>query len=238
MGDYAYRKCDGQEIKIGTCGVNYYLTFDQWVNGEVWGKDARLMNKNLERQSFRLPIEEEKDILPGDFDFHGFDGADPVRVFFRKEYVDEGNRDYRYTPFVKEIRKYCFENKGQLAMTKKLGKYRFGDFEEGTGIYAYAPCYHGFVADKDEFKGKNFGYNGFNPHVLCITSVGFSSTMEAVATVSCYACEKHICMVGVDEMYQFRPLTSNYEQDFWNTVNLLHRMNRWAVETGRKRQEV
>ena len=48
MGDYAYRECDGKRIKIGTCGVNYYLTFDQWVHGEeVYGGDANHIAKYL-----------------------------------------------------------------------------------------------------------------------------------------------------------------------------------------------
>ena len=67
MGEYATRKSDNQEIKIGTCESMYYL---------------RLEDKNKvipERRSefgkfFRIPFPDEDNVLPGDYDtpFRGF----------------------------------------------------------------------------------------------------------------------------------------------------------------------
>jgi hypothetical protein len=64
MGDYARIKKTGEEVKIGTCGSNYYLRHDQKneienVNGKKY---------NFEGESFRLIFEDEKNIKPGHFD--------------------------------------------------------------------------------------------------------------------------------------------------------------------------
>lgn len=69
MGEYAVRKSDGQEIKIGTCEDMYYLRYDQ--RDAVQGGDAALWAARAwEGARFRFPFPGEDGIAPGDFDDH------------------------------------------------------------------------------------------------------------------------------------------------------------------------
>lgn len=224
MGDYAYRKSDDAHIKIGTCGSLYYLTFDQWAAGEVYGEDANYISRYIRGTTFRVPLEAEKDIKPGDFDFNGYHGTEPIRLVFDKMYVDEEHHNYELTDFAKEIKGHCLHSPGFISMTKGIGR-------EGhsCGIYASAPCYHGFTASREEQKEKNFSYNGFQSHVLGITSVGFSHDGMAGATLSCICCESSFCMVDRYELENFRCFYSDNKKDFQNVIECLERMEDWAA---------
>jgi hypothetical protein len=67
MGEYAIRKADRTEIKIGTCENMYYLRFEdrhkvQALPGNVDPvRDAGLLR-------FRLPFPDEDDMLPGEYE--------------------------------------------------------------------------------------------------------------------------------------------------------------------------
>lgn len=227
MGDYAYRKSDNQRIKIGTCGSLYYLTFDQWAADSVYGEDAAYIRGCLKGAiTFRLPLEAEKDIKPGDFDFNGFHGTYPIQLYFRQRYVDEEHRNYELTDFVKEIKGHCFSSPGFIKMTKKVGR---DNYE--CGIYASAPCYHGFSASEKEQREKHFSYNGFHSNVLGITSVGFAHNGAAGANLTCMCCEKTVCMVDRHELQeQFGCFCSEDKKDFQNVLDCLTRMETWAAE--------
>jgi hypothetical protein len=69
MGEYAIRKSDKAEIKIGTCEQMYYLRADQVglilpLSGSV--NPARI--RDAESIRFRFPFPQEDNIKPGDFD--------------------------------------------------------------------------------------------------------------------------------------------------------------------------
>lgn len=73
MGEYAIRKSDGREIKIGTCEQMYYLRADQvgqvrWKSGNV---DPTKQDE-AERIRFRFPFPQEDNIKPGDFEDHDY----------------------------------------------------------------------------------------------------------------------------------------------------------------------
>lgn len=78
MGEYATRKSDGKQIKIGTCNAMYYLRPDQI--------EEVICDYNLKQGgiSFRLPFPDEKDVMPGDF-----------REFKRSVRLHREGRDFR-----------------------------------------------------------------------------------------------------------------------------------------------
>lgn len=71
MGEYATRRSDGQEIKIGTCENMYYLRYDQRgliqpLEGNVDPHDPEIACE----LRFRFPWPDEDRIPPGDGKFH------------------------------------------------------------------------------------------------------------------------------------------------------------------------
>lgn len=66
MGEYATRKSDKQQIKIGTCESMYYLRWnDRLAVTKMQGSLDPATCPNL---YWRLPLPCEDDILPGDYD--------------------------------------------------------------------------------------------------------------------------------------------------------------------------
>lgn len=73
MGEYAIRKSDGANIKIGTMEDMYYLRADQvsLIQGQRGSIDPR-QRDTAEKIRFRFPFPWEDDIAPGDFPDHNF----------------------------------------------------------------------------------------------------------------------------------------------------------------------
>ncbi|MBX9771789.1 MAG: hypothetical protein K2X29_10480 [Candidatus Obscuribacterales bacterium] len=66
MGEYARRKSDRQEIKIGTCENMYYLRYEDRMRVS---KIPHSLDPNTELDlRWRLPYPDEDHILPGDYD--------------------------------------------------------------------------------------------------------------------------------------------------------------------------
>lgn len=61
MGEYAKRKADGTDIKIGTCKSMYYCRYDQRKEVEY--------PYNSDNFYWRIPTPDEDGTLPGDYDF-------------------------------------------------------------------------------------------------------------------------------------------------------------------------
>lgn len=73
MGEYAIRKSDGAEIKIGTCEQMYYLRADQVeqvlpLRGNVNPRSA----DDAASIRFRFPFPQEDGAKPGDFNDHDY----------------------------------------------------------------------------------------------------------------------------------------------------------------------
>lgn len=66
MGEYAKRKSDGQEIKIGTCESMYYLRADQRDAVEAMPGNVHPID-DAEHVRFRFPFPDEDKVLPGEF---------------------------------------------------------------------------------------------------------------------------------------------------------------------------
>lgn len=70
MGEYAIRKSDNQEIKIGTCENMYYLRYSD--RDKVRRKNDNNLDPNddqiVSELRFRLPFPDEDHIKPGDYE--------------------------------------------------------------------------------------------------------------------------------------------------------------------------
>ena len=68
MGEYAKRKSDGVDIKIGTCESMYYLRWDD--RHKVTPLPGSLNPATEANLYWRLPLPEEDGILPGAYESH------------------------------------------------------------------------------------------------------------------------------------------------------------------------
>ena len=69
MGEYAKRKSDGVEIKIGTCEDMYYIRFEDRF--KVLPLDGSVdISREPEGSRFRLPFPDEDGIKPGEYEDH------------------------------------------------------------------------------------------------------------------------------------------------------------------------
>jgi hypothetical protein len=69
MGEYAIRKSDNQEIKIGTCENMYYLRYsDRDMVTALEGNVDPMDEDTVKELRFRLPFPDEDNIKPGEYE--------------------------------------------------------------------------------------------------------------------------------------------------------------------------
>lgn len=69
MGEYAIRKSDGQNIKIGTCESMYYIRFEDRDKVRSEPNSISLSNPaHVDGLRFRLPFPDEDNLEPGQYD--------------------------------------------------------------------------------------------------------------------------------------------------------------------------
>ncbi len=99
MGEYATRKSDLQQVKIGTCEAMYYLRFEHV--GKVESPGYSLREPGL---WFRLPFPDEDHLQPGDYQDHNRGvrllpyqaSDDPAPIAFTVEGADAGSFQLRH----------------------------------------------------------------------------------------------------------------------------------------------
>lgn len=111
MGEYARRKYDEVDIKVGTCESMYYLRYTQ-RNDVVFRSPCP-----IDALWFRLPRPEENGILAGDFEFHGYMGAKPLPIVFKTD--EEGNTSAEVEAHATEVKQYCLESPRNIASEKR-----------------------------------------------------------------------------------------------------------------------
>jgi hypothetical protein len=68
MGEYAIRKSDNQEIKIGTCESMYYLRYsDRHMVRALEGNVDPMDEGTVKELRFRLPFPDEDKVKPGEY---------------------------------------------------------------------------------------------------------------------------------------------------------------------------
>ena len=74
MGEYAIRKSDGAQVKIGTCESMYYLRADQIGMVDAQGGSCDVGDPEVwPHVRFRFPFPDEDNILPGDFHSNNYE---------------------------------------------------------------------------------------------------------------------------------------------------------------------
>ncbi len=113
MGEYATRRSDGEQIKIGTCESMYYLRWDDINQVQLNGYSLRQPGL-----WFRLPFPDEDHQQPGDY--------------------DDYSRAIRLLPYQAEDEPapVCFELNGTKAGTLQVR-------HEGSGLLLNVACHHG-----------------------------------------------------------------------------------------------
>lgn len=160
MGEYAKRKIDGVDVKIGTCESMYYCRYDQL--GEII---YPYMSNNL---FWRIPTPDEDGTLPGDYDYSLLreDGYIPWRL--RIDTSKFGNDD--------------------IADMQKTGTIQLK--EPRMGLLVNIRCPHGFPMEQFKINNDgaviSMGYNG---HQDTLYLKGLKNEpSELKVLVECSAC--------------------------------------------------
>jgi hypothetical protein len=128
MGEYAIRKSDGVEIKIGTCEDMYYIRFEDRDKVSALRGNVDIAN-DPDGSRFRLPFPDEDDVLPGEY----------------HEY-NRGLRLYRMVegpPYLgpnQEPTEHCEDWKDESAANHP-GVIQL--HHQDAGLLVNLPCYHG-----------------------------------------------------------------------------------------------
>lgn len=113
MGEYAIRKRDKAEIKIGTCETMYYCRYDQLSDIEY--------NENTDNLFWRIPVPREDGIEVGDFE----------------PWLTENGRIYH--ELLLDVDKLEQDELDDIA--KNAGTVQA--YVESLGMLINVPCYHG-----------------------------------------------------------------------------------------------
>lgn len=152
MGEYARRKSDNLEIKIGTCEDMYYLRYedkDKVVCHPGSGFGTR----------WRLPMPHEDDILPGNYDDPYFRGNAKVELTSYLAVGDDGEDEWTTFEPNPEIINHL-NHPGNLQIR-----------HEPTGLLINTKCYHGLKLPEAGGDISSIHWNGKPPHwfdLICL----------------------------------------------------------------------
>ena len=162
MGEYAKRKIDGAEVKIGTCESMYYLRYEQ--RKEVAYNFQPEKGKHTE-WLWRIPTPKEDGILPGDFEYGGL------------------LNDHKFIPYELKLKNIDNETAEQIASFVGLTQV----YNEKLGMLINMPCYHGLRLP-DKVEGFQFFWNGkVDALHLCYLA---NKEKELEVGIKCNACGK------------------------------------------------
>lgn len=182
MGEYA--KYKGEKIKIGTCNEMYYLRYDQrHLVTPIPGNVDPV--KQINSIWFRAPRNDEKDIAPGEFEYYGYCGSKPIRIYLNTK--DEN--------YANELEKFCLNNPDIVQLKN-----------EKMGVLVNINCYHGYKGEN----GENVHYNGWNSNTLGIAAIGFREG-RAYALICCIACGHTFAKFDLDDLKHFAPFGNDRE---------------------------
>ena len=207
MGEYARRKHDEVEVKVGTCESMYYLRYTQ-RNDVVFRSPCP-----IDALWFRLPRPEENGTLAGDFAFHGYMGAKPLPIIFKTD--EEGNTSAEVEAHAAEIKQYCLESQG-ISQVKN----------DKIGVVCNIPCYHGYTAELP----KGMFYNGFRGNTLGVFAVGIREG-EPSALIGCIVCQQLIYRVSLEELKEFYQPKYGEEATWESVISTLSLMS-YDIERG------
>ena len=162
MGEYAHRKIDGKEIKIGTCESMYYCRYDQI--GEI---TYPYMSDNL---YWRIPTPDEDGTLPGEYNYSLL-------------------RDDVYVPRKLRLDTRKFSD-NDISEMKKKGIIQLR--EPKMGLLVNIPCPHGLPMEQFKINKDNDIISiGYNVHQDTLYLKGLKNEPnELKVLVECSCCEQ------------------------------------------------
>lgn len=120
MGEYAIRKSDRTEIKIGTCEDMYYLRYED--REKVSPREGSLDPAIIDGLRFRVPFPDEDEVLPGEYDIYNRG----LRLY---QTVNPGTPSAWHQDFADES---TLKSPGTIQLR-----------HEASGLLLNVPCYHG-----------------------------------------------------------------------------------------------
>jgi hypothetical protein len=187
MGEYAKRKSDGQEVKIGTCENMYYLRYEDRAKVAKIPNSLNPAEDDGDGLRFRLPFPDEDHLQPGEY-----------------ENYNRGERLYKYDPcsfcnggtseFYKEKCPHCQGTRKEPYHTEFTDPEAMespGSFQlsHPSGLLISVPCYHGMKLP-DLGKDTRAGWNGkswfFELYMLRAAKV--DGTVQVFPVVRCRHC--------------------------------------------------
>ena len=171
MGEYASYK--GEHIKIGTCTMMYYLRWDQRKEVVALHGSVNPVTQ-AEQIWFRAPRKREDGIEPGNFDYYGWCGVQPIRFRIKQECQRCAD----------EVREIAMRENGIVQVrAKKLG------------VTCNVPCWHGYLGILPE----GMFYNGFNSNLLGIAGLSIRDGFAA-ALIGCLGCGDTFMYMDFEEL--------------------------------------
>ena len=175
MGEYAKRKSDGVEIKIGTCESMYYIRFeDRHAVSHLEGNTD--VSCHPEDNRFRLPFPDEDSVPIGQYD--------PYNRSQKLYRVIEDARGNEHTEWFEDA--LDEETKASMLaqpMTMQL-------HHAASGLLLNVPCYHG-IKLPEVGAGSSAFWNGKNPSNIELSSLRVVLENEELAiypVVRCVHC--------------------------------------------------
>lgn len=167
MGEYAIRKSDSEEIKIGTCENMYYIRFeDRGQVSPIEGSTNLSNPAELVGLRFRLPFPDEDEVRPGEYE-NPFRGLRLFRTFEPEKDWQVSHEDWH--PPV------------------ELDPGSFQMRHEKSGLLFSVPCHHG---EKLPDLGSIRPFWNGKSHAFELVQVKMQEAGKLMPVVQCRFCEE------------------------------------------------
>ena len=196
MGEYAIRKSDGAEIKIGTCETMYYIRYDDRDKVRALPGNVDLKRAHEYGLRFRLPLIEEDGLQPGEYST-----AFPSKIRLSKPFPDP--------QFPTQASAVNFRIKGAYPGTITLR-------HEESGIQVSFPCYHGQKVPENQGPDDarvRFGVNGARhaAELAYLKAVRVGGCDRVVPVIRCAHCGDEWAVTWAD-IWEYIP--ADYQSRF------------------------
>lgn len=174
MGEYAKRKGDGEEIKIGTCETMYYIRYEDRDKVSALPGNVDLKRAHEYGLRFRLPLIPEDGLQPGEYD-----GAFPKKIRLSKHVQDP-----RCPTNASNLKDFKIEGAHPGTITLR---------HEESGIQVSFPCYHGEKIPENmgpDYARIRFGLNGARhaAELAYVKAVKVDGQDRVVPVICCAHC--------------------------------------------------
>lgn len=192
MGEYAIRKSDNQEVKIGTLESMYYLRFED--RDKVRFKPGNVNMANPEQVSgsrFRLPFPDEDDILPGDYKDHNRG----LRLYKLPvcDWCGGTGKNERFgdrCPRCYGNGTLSGENYSPADLINHPGRMHFRHDEAGLQISL--PCFHGMKLPLEGVEDVTTGWNGkgYAFELAALKAIWDGNHFNVIPVIRCRFCDE------------------------------------------------